>query len=262
MKSIERLLTIMRILRDPERGCPWDRQQTVESILPYTLEEVYELADAVDQGSGQALCDELGDLLFHVVYYARIMEERGEFDFNDVVRSVAEKLERRHPHVFADETAGTPEQVAKSWERIKAQERGKNSGGASGTMDGVSRNMPALSVAGKIQKRAAGVGFDWDKAEQVLDKIQEEIEEIRVELERDGNKQRVMEETGDLFFACVNFARHAGIDPEIALRKANDKFIERFRFMENELAKRGKTPDAATMDEMEALWIKSKTAGK
>lgn len=252
----------MRILRDPERGCPWDREQTAASILPYTLEEVYELADAIERGNGHELRDELGDLLFHVVYYARIMEEKGEFDFADVVRQVSEKLKRRHPHVFADADAGTPEQRAKSWERIKAEERRGNSEEKPGVMDGISRNMPALSVAGKIQRRAAGAGFDWNGAEQVLDKIQEEIEEIRHELKTGGSKERIMEETGDLFFACVNFARRADIAPEIALRRANDKFIERFRYMENELAKQGKSPGEASMDEMEELWMKSKTAGK
>ena len=258
MSDIDRLLAVMARLRDPERGCPWDLEQTFETIAPHTVEEAYEVLDAVRRGDMAALVDELGDLLFQIVFYARLGREAGVFDFADVARAVSDKMVRRHPHVFGDEP--TPDAAARTrrWEAIKAAERAaRNDGGA---LDGVVRALPALSRALKLQRRAARVGFDWRSVEPVLDKLREELAELEVELDRpDAPPARVADEIGDLLFSCVNLARHVGADPEAALREANDKFERRFRRVEALLAAAGRTPEQASPDEMDRLWERAKS---
>ena len=258
MSDIDRLLAVMARLRDPERGCPWDLEQTFETIAPHTVEEAYEVLDAVRRGDMAALVDELGDLLFQIVFYARLGREAGIFDFADVARTVSDKMVRRHPHVFGDEP--TPDAAARTrrWEAIKAAERAaRNDGGA---LDGVVRALPALSRALKLQRRAARVGFDWRAVEPVLGKLREEIAELEAELDRpDAPPARVADEIGDLLFSCVNLARHVGADPEAALREANDKFERRFRRVEALLAAAGRTPEQASPDEMDRLWERAKS---
>lgn len=258
MSDIDRLLAVMARLRDPERGCPWDLEQTFETIAPHTVEEAYEVLDAVRRGDMAALVDELGDLLFQIVFYARLGREAGIFDFADVARTVSDKMVRRHPHVFGDEP--TPDAAARTrrWEAIKAAERAaRNDGGA---LDGVVRALPALSRALKLQRRAARVGFDWRSVEPVLGKLREEIAELEAELDRpDAPPARVADEIGDLLFSCVNLARHVGADPEAALREANDKFERRFRCVEALLAAAGRTPEQASPDEMDRLWERAKS---
>lgn len=258
MSDIDRLLAVMARLRDPERGCPWDLEQTFETIAPHTVEEAYEVLDAVRRGDMAALVDELGDLLFQIVFYARLGREAGVFDFADVARTVSDKMVRRHPHVFGDEP--TPDAAARTrrWEAIKAAERAaRNDGGA---LDGVVRALPALSRALKLQRRAARVGFDWRSVEPVLGKLREEIAELEAELDRpDAPPARVADEIGDLLFSCVNLARHVGADPEAALREANDKFERRFRRVEALLAAAGRTPEQASPEEMDRLWERAKS---
>lgn len=258
MSDIDRLLAVMARLRDPERGCPWDLEQTFETIAPHTVEEAYEVLDAVRRGDMAALVDELGDLLFQIVFYARLGREAGLFDFADVARAVSDKMVRRHPHVFGDEP--TPDAAARTrrWEAVKAAERAaRNDGGA---LDGVVRALPALSRALKLQRRAARVGFDWRSVEPVLGKLREELAELEVELDRpDAPPARVADEIGDLLFSCVNLARHVGADPEAALREANDKFERRFRRVEALLAAAGRTPEQASPDEMDRLWERAKS---
>lgn len=258
MSDIDRLLAVMARLRDPERGCPWDLEQTFETIAPHTVEEAYEVLDAVRRGDMAALVDELGDLLFQIVFYARLGREAGVFDFADVARAVSDKMVRRHPHVFGDEP--TPDAAARTrrWEAIKAAERAaRNDGGA---LDGVIRALPALSRALKLQRRAARVGFDWRSVEPVLGKLHEELAELEAELDRpDAPPARVADEIGDLLFSCVNLARHVGADPEAALREANDKFERRFRRVEALLAAAGRTPEQASPDEMDRLWERAKS---
>lgn len=262
MRAINELLEIMHRLRDPEKGCPWDKAQTFESILPYTLEEVYELVQTIEDGDMEGLRDELGDLLFHLVYYARLAEEAGHFNFEAVVREINEKLQRRHPHVFAGEQIKTAAEQTLAWERIKEEERGSREAGQLSLLDGVSAALPAVIRAHKLQKRAASKGFDWDTIGPVLDKIEEELAELRHEIEETQDREKVMAELGDLLFACVNLARHAQVDPELALRKTNRKFEQRFKFIESELAKAGRGLDDVSLDEMEALWQKAKGLGR
>ena len=258
MSDIDRLLAVMARLRDPERGCPWDLEQTFETIAPHTVEEAYEVLDAVRRGDMAALVDELGDLLFQIVFYARLGREAGIFDFADVARAVSDKMVRRHPHVFGDEP--TPDAAARTrrWEAIKAAERAaRNDGGA---LDGVIRALPALSRALKLQRRSARAGFDWRSVEPVLGKLREELAELEAELDRpDAPPARVTDEIGDLLFSCVNLARHVGADPEAALREANDKFERRFRRVEALLAAAGRTPEQASPDEMDRLWERAKS---
>lgn len=256
-KKIEKLLEIMARLRDPKTGCPWDIEQTFKTIAPYTIEEGYEVADAISRGDMAALREELGDLLFQVVYHARLAEEQGHFNFADVVSSISDKMVRRHPHVFGNETgikdAG---QQTKAWEKTKARERG---GKGHGILEDVPAALPALMRAEKLQRRAATVGFDWPEAAQVLDKIEEEVAELRQEMEKSpAPLEKIGDELGDLLFALVNLSRWLKVDPEDALRGANAKFVKRFRFIEKELAARGKTPAETALDEMEALWVKAK----
>jgi ATP diphosphatase len=256
--SIDRLRAIMATLRDPERGCPWDREQTWATIAPHTLEEAYELADAIERGDVAHVRDELGDLLFQVVFQARIAEERGLFDFDSVAAAISDKLERRHPHVFGDATVGSAAEQTRAWEEHKAAER-RAAGSAVGALDGVALGLPALTRAAKLGRRAAGAGFDWSRAADVLAKIDEECRELEGALEG-GEASAVEEELGDLLFSIAQFARHAGVDPEAALRSANAKFERRFRRMESWLAEQGRAPDDATADELETLWAKAKQA--
>jgi len=254
--SIDRLRAIMMALRDPERGCPWDREQTWATIAPHTLEEAYELADAIDRGDASQVRDELGDLLFQVVFQSRIAEEQGLFDFDAVAAAISDKLERRHPHVFGAATVHSAVEQTQAWEQHKAAER-RAAGGATGTLDGVTLGLPALTRAVKLGKRAAGVRFDWTRAADVLAKIEEESVELKEALDR-ADAPAIEEELGDLLFSIAQFARHAGVDPEAALRAANAKFERRFRRMEAWLAGQGRTPRDATPDELERLWAKAK----
>lgn len=260
MESLNRLLDIMATLRDPEAGCPWDREQDFSTIAPYTIEEAYEVADAIQRGDRAGLCSELGDLLFQVVYHARMAEEEGSFDFLDVVERLNEKLVQRHPHVFnqGEETAFTGEKYA--WERHKLKERETRAGEykPSRVLEGISLNLPALHRAQKLQTRAASVGFDWDSIDPVLEKLEEELHEVKELLAAGNDRQRRQEELGDLLFACVNLARHLEIDAEAALRSANHKFERRFHFIETQLRKEGESPESSSLEYMDALWESAK----
>ena len=256
-ERLERLLEIMRRLRDPADGCPWDLEQTFASIAPYTIEEAYEVADAIERGDLDDLRDELGDLLLQVVYHARIAEETGAFDFAAVAGAVSDKMVRRHPHVFGDAESA-------DWETIKAAERAaKGQSGrkdAAGVLGDVPRALPALTRAEKLQKRAAKVGFDWSDARDVLAKVSEEADELIEARDHGADPDRLEDEFGDLLFVVVNLGRHLKLDPEAALRRTNAKFVRRFRFVEQSLAAEGRTPEQASLDEMEALWVAAKNA--
>ncbi|QHQ34989.1 nucleoside triphosphate pyrophosphohydrolase [Algicella marina] len=250
--GLPRLLEIMRRLRDPETGCPWDVEQTYASIAPYTIEEAYEVADAIERGDMSELRDELGDLLLQVVYYAQMADEESRFDFHDIAEGIAEKMLNRHPHVFGDEGNGkSSEQQTRDWERIKAAERLEKN--VKGTLAGVAIGLPALTRAVKLQKRAARVGFDWPTTDQVLDKITEECREV-VEAREALGPDELEEEIGDLLFVMANFARHLRVDPEKALRRANAKFTGRFEAIEKKLAHYGRKPAQSSLEEMDALW--------
>jgi ATP diphosphatase len=256
-RPVDRLLAIMARLRDPERGCPWDREQTFATIAPHTIEEAYEVADAIDRGDMAAIKDELGDLLFQVVFYAQIAHERGDFDFEQIAETISEKMIRRHPHVFGKATIESAEAQTKAWEEQKADERRVEAAAAgrrSSVLDGVIAGLPALTRAMKLQKRAARVGFDWPSAAPVFDKIAEEAQEIAAEIDKGSDADRLEDEVGDLLFTCVNLARHLKIDPDTALRRANRKFDRRFRKIEAALAEQDRTPADASLDEMDALW--------
>jgi ATP diphosphatase len=258
-REIERLLEIMAALRTPETGCPWDLAQNFSTIAPYTLEEAYEVADAIARGDLADLKDELGDLLLQVVFHARMAEEQRAFAFGDVVLAITEKLIRRHPHVFAEETSPTPRAVEGLWERIKAEEKAANKTGQGGALAGVPVALPALSRALKLQMKASKVGFDWNDPRAVLRKIREEADEIEAELDRDEmNKAATGGEVGDLLFAVVNLARHLDADPEAVLRQTNLKFERRFAAIERALADRGKAPQQASLAEMDTLWNEAK----
>ncbi|TNC52733.1 nucleoside triphosphate pyrophosphohydrolase [Rubellimicrobium rubrum] len=244
--EMTRLLQIMARLRDPETGCAWDVEQTFATIAPYTIEEAYEVADAIGKEDWPGLKGELGDLLFQSVFHARMAEEAGLFDFADVARAISDKMIQRHPHVFGAEGARTAEEQTAAWEVQKARERGGR------TLDGVALALPALKRAEKLQNRAARVGFDWPDIGPVLEKVAEEAREV-VEA-RDQGPDRLEEEVGDLLFVCANIARHLGVDPEAALRRANAKFERRFRAIEDELGARGRTPAESTLEEMDAIW--------
>jgi ATP diphosphatase len=262
MKSLDRLLAIMARLRDPENGCPWDREQDFATIAPYTIEEAYEVADAIARSDMPGLRDELGDLLFQVVFHARIAEERGLFGFDDVAAAIADKMVRRHPHVFGDAAIASAAAQTEAWEQHKAAERrdrARQSGAADSILDGVALALPALMRAVKLQRRAARVGFDWPEAEPVFDKLGEEIDELRAELDRGADRLSVEEEVGDILFAVANLARKLDIDPEAALRRATAKFERRFRRVEALAAKRGDGSDLAVL---EALWQEVKRAEK
>ncbi|QJE72893.1 nucleoside triphosphate pyrophosphohydrolase [Aerophototrophica crusticola] len=262
-QNLARLLDIMAKLRDPQGGCPWDVEQTFATIAPHTIEEAYEVADAIQSGDMHALKDELGDLLFQVVFYAQMAKEQGAFDFDAIAGQIADKMIRRHPHVFGDAVVPTADDQTNRWEEQKARERAEKAaaeGKAPSALDGVITGLPALTRALKLQKRAARVGFDWTEAEQILDKMEEEIGELRAELQA-GTRDpaRVEDEMGDLLFVLVNLARRLEVEPETALRGANAKFERRFRQVEAYLAAEGRTPSQATLDEMESLWQRAKS---
>ena len=259
---IHELLAIMARLRDPDRGCPWDIEQTFASIAPYTVEEAYEVADAIERGDLDDLRDELGDLLLQVVFHARMAEEAGRFDFDDVVRAIVGKLIRRHPHVFGEEGQRSAEEQTRAWEAIKADERAaKAVDRTAGVLDDVPTGLPAMTRAVKLTKRAGRVGFDWPSAAEVLEKLREETAELEVEIAA-GDHHAMREELGDLLFVCANLARKLDIDPEDALRAANAKFIRRFGAIETALRGQGRFPEQASLAEMEALWTTAKEAEK
>ncbi|MFW2374442.1 MAG: nucleoside triphosphate pyrophosphohydrolase, partial [Gammaproteobacteria bacterium] len=248
----------MASLRNPESGCPWDIKQTFHTIVPYTLEEAYEVADSIERGQMVELKDELGDLLFQVVFYAQMAKEQGLFEFDDVLQAINDKLIRRHPHVFADAEYTDEKTLDKAWEQAKAGERDNRAEQEqAGVLDGVAKALPALKRAQKLQKRAASVSFDWPEVAPVLDKIEEEIQELR-EAMANQDKTAQFEETGDLLFSCVNLARHLDLDAEEALRHGNAKFERRFGSVEQEVNKSGKGFEQYSLDELEVLWQASK----
>ncbi|MEL6168185.1 MAG: nucleoside triphosphate pyrophosphohydrolase [Pseudomonadota bacterium] len=253
--GLPRLIEIMRRLRDPETGCPWDIEQTFDSIAPYTIEEAYEVADAIAREDWDALEGELGDLLLQTVYHTAMGSEAGRFTFQSVANRIADKMVARHPHVFGTESRDkSAEDQTRDWETQKARERG-----TARTLDGVAITLPALLRAVKLQRRAARVGFDWPETEQVLDKLAEEAREL-VEAKSSADKAHLVEEMGDFLFVAANLARHLGIDPEEALRGANAKFTRRFEAIEDALAATGRRPEDSTLAEMDALWDAAKTA--
>ena len=256
--DITALVEIMRALRDPETGCPWDIEQTFESISPYTIEEAYEVADAIDRKDWVSLKTELGDLLLQSIYHSQIASEKEYFNFYDVVREISEKMISRHPHVFGEENRNkSASQQIKDWESIKAKERAQKN--QTGVLDDVAINLPALVRSLKLQKRAARVGFDWPDILQVLEKIDEETREL-VEAKQHLSQDKINEEFGDLLFSIVNLGRHLGVDSEEALKKTNRKFTERFRFIEDSISSRGLKLEETPLEEMEDLWQISKKA--
>ncbi|ACM26501.1 nucleoside triphosphate pyrophosphohydrolase [Rhizobium rhizogenes] len=266
-RDISRLIEIMAALRNPQTGCPWDIVQTFETIKPYTIEEAYEVSDAIERKDMDDLCDELGDLLLQVVFHARMAEEAGDFSFGDVVEAITRKMIRRHPHVFAVSGADTPDAVKLQWDEIKAEEkrerterrakRGISEDFKTGFLGSVQRSFPALTEALKLQERAAKVGFDWSAPEPILDKIEEEIDELRVAL-ASGDKAKVSDELGDLIFAVVNIGRHVKTDPEQALHGTNTKFRRRFNHIETTLEAAGETLEGASLERMEDIWQAAK----
>jgi ATP diphosphatase len=281
LNAIEKLLCVMSMLRDGKAGCPWDLKQTIASLAPYTIEEVYEVVDAIEKGDMVDLEDELGDLLFQVVFYAQLASEEGHFDFSDIANAITRKLVRRHPHVFPEgdvtnfgtQSELSPDQVVTNWEEIKKQEReekqhkrkllGSDSSEnitESGILDDVPRALPALERARKLQKRAASHGFDWQDVAPVLAKLKEEIEEFEQAL-AEGDAAHLHHELGDIYFAATNLARHVNLEPEIALRDANQRFEARFRWIEQAVQSRQKRIDDLTLTELDALWDQAKQHG-
>ena len=276
LTAIDRLMAIMTMLRDKNHGCPWDLEQTIKSLLPYTLEEVYEVADAIENNDLVELEDELGDLLFQVIFYAQIAKEQGAFDFQDIAKAISDKLIRRHPHVFPEgdiQQFGIPQdisaqQVVVNWEAIKELEREekRKKGGKQSAqefqsiLDDVPRALPAMERARKLQKRAAKVGFDWTEMAPVLKKLKEEVAEFEEAL-ASGNLKRVSDELGDVLFATINLARHSNIEPEVALRSTNRRFETRFKWIEEALSVQNKAFKDVNLDELDALWDQAKKTG-
>jgi len=276
MTAIDRLIVIMTMLRDKQHGCPWDLEQSIKSLLPYTLEEVYEVADAIENNDLVELEDELGDLLFQVIFYAQIAKEQGAFDFQDIAAAISSKLLRRHPHVFPDgdmKKFGIPQnisadQVVVNWEAIKEVEREekRKKGGKKASqqleslLDDVPRALPAMERARKLQKRAAQVGFDWAGIGPVLEKLKEEVQEFEEAL-AGGDAERMSDELGDVLFAAVNLARHSKIEPEVALRSANRRFEPRFKWIEVALTAKGRSLKEASLEELDMLWDEAKASG-
>lgn len=246
----------MARLRDPQGGCPWDLEQNFESVVPYTIEEAYEVADAIERGALDELKGELGDLLFQVVFHARMAEETKLFDFDDVVEAVVSKMTRRHPHVFGDAVVNSVTEQSESWERLKLDEQNDQRKPES-QLDGVTLNLPALSRAEKLQRRAARVGFDWPSVDGVVAKVGEELKELQQAMHQ-GNKEAITEEMGDLLFSCANLARHLKIDGEQALRKSNEKFVGRFRAMETKAAAQDRDLNEYSATELDELWERVK----
>lgn len=264
------LLDIMARLRAPVGGCPWDLEQTFATIAPYTVEEAYEVADAIERGDLEDLRDELGDLLFQTVFHAQMAKEQGAFDFADVAQAICDKMIRRHPHVFGDATERSSAEQTEAWEVIKAKERadkgqgrgqGQGQGQPTSILDDIPASLPAMTRAVKLTRRAARVGFDWPDTDQVLDKLREELAELEVEIDL-GDKAKAREELGDLMFVVANLARKLDVDPEDALRSANAKFARRFGFIEKSLLEQGRTPDQSDLTEMDILWDRAKAAEK
>ena len=261
MSDIKRLLEIMAALRDPRSGCPWDIKQTFASIVPHTLEEAYEVADTIERGEMAELQDELGDLLFQVVFYAQMAREQGLFDFNDVVNGISDKLVRRHPHVFADADYTDEASLNEAWEQAKSEERDdKTNQEKASILEGVAHALPALKRAQKLQKRAARTGFDWPTVEPVLDKLEEEVGELREAISA-GDTGNQFEETGDLIFSCVNLARHLDVDAEEALRNCNHKFEQRFEYIEQQLRRIGRDIRHCSLAELEQILQEAKQTG-
>lgn len=254
-----RLIDIMARLRDPERGCPWDMEQTFATIAPYTIEEAYEVADAIERGDMGDLKEELGDLLLQVVYHARMAEEAGDFDFAAVAQAVSDKMVRRHPHVFGEDEVKSAAAQTERWEAIKAQERAAKGpqGEAAGVLHGVPVALPALTRAAKLTRRAARVGFDWPSTREVIDKLKEELGELQAEIDA-ADMEKAREELGDLLFVCANLARKLDVEPEDALRSANAKFMRRFGHIERRLAEQGRSPQDSDLAEMDGLWDEAK----
>ncbi|MET0293539.1 MAG: nucleoside triphosphate pyrophosphohydrolase [Phenylobacterium sp.] len=259
-RPIDRLLSIMARLRDPEGGCAWDLEQTFASIAPYTVEEAYEVADAIERGDLKDLREELGDLLLQVVFHSRMAEEQGAFAFDDVAEAICEKMVRRHPHVFGKADYRTSAEQTAAWEVVKAAERAEK-GRAASLMDEVPKGLPALTRAVKLTARAARVGFDWPDAAQVIDKLHEELGELQAEIAA-GDKAKMRDELGDILFVVANLARKLDLEPEDALRSTNAKFARRFRHIEQRLAERGKTPAQSNLAEMDAFWNEVRAAEK
>jgi MazG family protein len=265
--TLEDLLAVMARLRDPESGCPWDVKQSFTTIAPYTIEEAYEVADAIARADLDGLKDELGDLLLQVVYHAQMASEQSRFEFADVVDGIARKMIRRHPHVFEDPSRREEFMSTDLWDRIKAEEKAERGNGATSAsvLGEVPVGLPALTRAVKLQKRAAKVGFDWPSLAPVLEKAEEEIAELKdavADKKSGGPQERIVEEFGDFLFVMANVARHLGVDPEAALRAANAKFVRRFESIETALAAEGRRPEDATLEEMDALWDAAKDAEK
>jgi MazG family protein len=262
LRPIDRLLAIMARLRDPADGCPWDLEQTFATVAPYTVEEAYEVADAIERGDLTDLREELGDLLLQVVFHARMAEEKGAFAFEDVARAINDKMIRRHPHVFGDETYASLAHQKEGWEALKAAERqGKGNGRAASLLDDVPIGLPALTRAVKLSRRAAGVGFVWPTVHEVVAKLDEEVDELKAEIAA-GDLEKARQEMGDVLFVVANLARTLEVDPEDALRFTNAKFARRFQYIEARLAERGLTPDESDLEEMDALWDEAKAAEK
>ncbi|WP_455210995.1 nucleoside triphosphate pyrophosphohydrolase [Kaarinaea lacus] len=257
MSDISELLNIMRRLRDPQTGCPWDIEQTFHSIAPYTVEEAYEVADAIERRDMKELAEELGDLLFQVVFHAQLAQEQGLFSFDDIVTAISEKLIRRHPHVFGDATIASSQEQTNAWEEHKARER-QQKGYQLSALDGIAKTLPGLTRAAKLQKRAAKVGFDWNSIEPIFVKLAEETNELKAELAQNATWERIEDEIGDMLFTVVNLARHAEIDPELSIRRANAKFETRFKHMEDAVKLAGESLDALTIERLEWYWNQAK----
>ncbi|HEX7116741.1 MAG TPA: nucleoside triphosphate pyrophosphohydrolase [Steroidobacter sp.] len=255
MSAISRLLEIMRRLRDPQHGCPWDLEQSFRTIAPYTIEEAYEVADAIERDDMADLRGELGDLLFQVVFHSQMASERGAFGFDEVVEAICEKMERRHPHVFGGARIESADEQTRAWEEHKRKER--EASGRS-VLDDVPLALPALTRANKLGKRAATVGFEWSGVCGALDKLEEELEELRQEIESGESSGKIEKELGDVLFCLVNVCRYLGVDPEAALRGTNAKFERRFRYIEQRLREQGRTPAQTTLEVMDQLWEEAK----
>jgi len=261
MKNTKRLLHVMQQLRDPETGCSWDKKQDFTSLIPYTLEEAYEVIDAIERNDMQDLKGELGDLLFQVVFHAHIAEEQGIFDFEQVAKTVADKLIRRHPHVFSDTVYANEAEQKQAWEQLKASERAEKEQQNHTILSGVAKNLPALVQCKKIQDRAAHHGFDWPNVEPVYDKVLEELDEVK-EAWESGDQEHIEEEVGDLLLVAVNLARHMNVDPEQALKKSTQKFTKRFEYIEEKVLQSGREVKQCELSELDNLWNEAKIAFK